>query len=157
MQNDFEVSRSAIHGKGVFAKRVFAANSVLIRFGGPLIRVESQCPEDALKNPDAIGIAPGVWIPPPPFTFLNHSCEPNACLGKRGQLYSMRRIQASEEITIDYSTTECDRYWQMNCCCGSSTCRGVLLPIQSTFLDPSIPPAAPPGMLRALRRALSGA
>jgi hypothetical protein len=109
-----------------------------------------------MQNPNSIGIAPGVWIVPPPFAYLNHSCGPNSALGKRGELRALSLIEAGEEVTFDYSTTECDRFWRMTCGCGHPKCRKFLLPIQSTFLDSSTPPVAPPGMLRALRNARPG-
>lgn len=42
----------------------------------------------------------------------------------------MTRIEAHEELVIDYSTTELDPYWKMDCNCGASGCRKVLRSFQ---------------------------
>lgn len=57
--------------------------------------------------------------------FSNHSCEPN--IGVQGQIVfvALRDIEAGEELTHDWATTDDDTY-EMDCKCGSPTCRGVI-------------------------------
>jgi hypothetical protein len=57
--------------------------------------------------------------------FLNHSCEPNAAFADRN-LTAIRRIEASEQITFDYNTTEYDLSSPFECHCGSESCCGVV-------------------------------
>ncbi|MFO0828537.1 MAG: SET domain-containing protein [Phycisphaerales bacterium] len=49
--------------------------------------------------------------------FLNHSCAPNAAFAGR-TLVALRRIQAGDEITFDYNTTEADMATPFRCRCG---------------------------------------
>jgi uncharacterized protein len=57
--------------------------------------------------------------------FSNHSCEPN--IGVQGQIVfvAMRDVEAGEELTHDWATTDDDRY-EMACNCGAATCRRVI-------------------------------
>ena len=57
--------------------------------------------------------------------YLNHSCEPNACL--RGvELVALRDIAEGTEITFDYNTTEWDMAHPFRCLCGTPSCVGVV-------------------------------
>ena len=67
---------------------------------------------------------------------LSHSCEPNcrttvAAIGKKYSvcLYTVRHIEAGEELTIDYSAaTENEKEFRSAVClCGSHACRGSFL------------------------------
>lgn len=58
-----------------------------------------------------------------PWRFLNHSCDPSARLRGR-DLLARRRIEAWEELTFDYDTTEYDMAAPFPCHCGSPRCRG---------------------------------
>ena len=145
---------SQIHGWGLIARRPLAPGDKIGRIAGRLVCFTTTSPEDAATGPDYVGVALNVWIDPlPPFKYLNHSCRPNAAVTRRRTVVALTSIPAGEEITIDYSTTEADPYWSMACSCGDPVCRRKLLPIQITF-DKA--PVAPPGILRAWRRARLG-
>jgi SET domain-containing protein len=54
-------------------------------------------------------MGPQKWLSPFPqngLWFLNHSCRPN--VGRKGlrTIVAMKKINAGDEITLDYSTTE---------------------------------------------------
>jgi hypothetical protein len=57
--------------------------------------------------------------------YSNHSCEPN--IGVRGQIVfvAMRDIEAGEELTHDWATTDYDNY-RMECRCDAPTCRKII-------------------------------
>lgn len=57
--------------------------------------------------------------------FSNHSCDP--IIGVQGQIVfvAMRDIQAGEELTHDWATTDDDDY-AMECRCGAPNCRKVV-------------------------------
>jgi hypothetical protein len=57
--------------------------------------------------------------------FLNHSCEPNAGFDELN-LVATRRIEALDQITFDYNTTEYDMATPFECHCGSDDCCGVV-------------------------------
>ncbi len=58
-----------------------------------------------------------------PWQFLNHSCAPNARLVGR-TVVAARPIEAGDEITFDYNTTEYDMASPFDCRCGAKGCNG---------------------------------
>ena len=52
--------------------------------------------------------------------YINHSCEPNCVVVNKFKLVAIKDIEADEEITFDYSTTE--EHLNMKCSCGSKNC-----------------------------------
>ena len=59
-----------------------------------------------------------------PERYINHSCNPNSYTNKRRDI-AMRNIKEGEEITSNYSINGIDN-WEMNCNCGSKSCRGIV-------------------------------
>ena len=146
----FYVSQSNVHGFGVFAARDLTAGEPVVRLRGDLAQGS-----DALADPDYIGIGPDMWIDPEhPLDYINHSCEPNCAFGPRRMLMSLRPIAKDDELLIDYSATELDESWTLECSCKTSSCRGTLKAIHLTFTDPACPPVASPLVLRYWARAL---
>ena len=123
------IGRSAIHGEGMIAGRRFEAGEPVWRLTGkPVFGAVTE------SGPNYIGLGPDVWIDPDlPLDHINHHCAPNAAFGPRRQLLALRPIEAHEEVTIDYSTTEADPAWSMRCGCGAAECRGMLYAIQHSF------------------------
>jgi hypothetical protein len=136
------IGRSEIHGKGMIAGRRFETGEpVWTLTGKPIFGAVTE------SGPNYIGLGPDVWIDPDlPLDHINHHCTPNAAFGPRRQLLALRPIEAHEEVTIDYSTTECDAAWAMRCSCGADDCRGMLYSIQHSFAHHDEPPAASPLM-----------
>lgn len=122
---------SAISGMGVFAAEDIASGErVRLVDGGIVFRV-NKTKEDSLSNPDWIGIGQNRWIDPRGvLRFLNHSCEPNVGVVTPETdvvaIVAMRDIDEGEELTFDYSTTECDPLWEMMCTCRSVHCRRIV-------------------------------
>lgn len=123
---------SPIHGRGLFAREPFARGEVVCVKGGYVFdratlkslpgwyrSAEIQLTEDLFIGPLVESEREGSMI------FSNHSCEPN--IGVRGQIVfvAMRAIQADEELTHDWATTDDDDY-ELDCHCGVSTCRKVI-------------------------------
>ena len=69
---------------------------------------------------------------------LNHSCEPNLRLQGQIVFVAFRDIAAGEELTVDYAMTD-DEPYEMECHCGSQTCRKLI-----TGADWQKPELAPP-------------
>ena len=64
--------------------------------------------------------------------YLNHSCEPNAGFPTgKPELFALRDIVVGEEITWDYSTSLVEEGWNLQCRCGTKSCRGNILPFFS--------------------------
>lgn len=57
---------------------------------------------------------------------FNHSCDPNAALRKRSELFAIKDIPKGVEVTFDYSLTIAPTKWSMRCACGSERCRKML-------------------------------
>ena len=77
--------------------------------------------------------------------FMNHHCEPNACLRER-DVYATRIIQPWEEITFNYNTTEYEMAEAFTCQCKSARCQGdiqgfkQLTPAEQEALRPWLAP-----------------
>lgn len=105
------VKDSGIHGYGVFAQEPIRKGQFIAELRGSRITYQTSVHGQSNRYSDWIGIGDDTWIDPiDEFQYLNHSCNPNAGLkgSRKLKLYALRRIEAGEEITIDYSTTESD-------------------------------------------------
>jgi hypothetical protein len=135
------IGDSTIHGQGMIALRTFYPGDVITKLTGPLVR--GVHPRD--EGPNWVGIGPATWIDPDaPIACLNHSCTPNAAFGRHRALFATEAIMPGDEIAIDYSTTECDPHWHMDCNCRAPQCRKRLYAIQYAFLDAETAPLASP-------------
>ena len=122
------LARSAISGKGVFARKFFRAGIEVIACQG-LVRPSREVRTDMR----AMQIGPDVYLAEDPDNpgiddFINHSCEPNVgfrdgCL----TLYALRDITVDEEIVFDYSTCMNEAGWSLRCCCQALSCRGLIV------------------------------
>ena len=123
---------SPIHGTGLFAVETIAKGEIVCVKGGYVFdrrqldsmpgwfrAAEIQIAEDLFIGPLGEEEREGCMI------FSNHSCEPN--IGVRGQVVfvAMRDIEAGEELTHDWATTDDDEY-TAECNCGAAACRKVL-------------------------------
>jgi len=138
MTHPFEVRNSSIEGKGIFATAPILRGETICVFEGSRFRIPElkrlyESGDERIDDPLQIGNDLYIDLDEP-YIFSNHSCTPNA--GMRGEaiLFALRDIERGEEITYDYSTTECtnDRAWGVNwtdtwripCHCGAKHCRG---------------------------------
>lgn len=146
------IVRKTQNGKGVFANKDFKKNEFILEFRGDLYTSE-ELPTPYNKTEDRyMQIGENLYIGPSGDIddFLNHSCDPNSGVkinGKKVFLIAIKEIKKNEEITWDYSTTMDEDDWEMNCNCGSKSCRGRIrdfkyLPsdIQKKYLDLGIVP-----------------
>jgi hypothetical protein len=83
--------------------------------------------------------------------YANHSCAPNAAVGKERNrlfLFAAATIEPGDEIVFDYSTTlGDDDIWTMRCNCGAPVCRGRIkrfgtlpAPLRARYLDEGLVP-----------------
>ncbi|WP_157999629.1 SET domain-containing protein [Allomesorhizobium alhagi] len=129
---------SRINGRGVFAGEDINAGERIRHVEGTIISHINTSKEESLSNPDWIGIGHNRWIDPAgTFKFLNHSCGPNVgavtIAADTMVIIAMKDIEKGDELTLDYSTTECDPHWEMACTCGSVRCRKI---VRSIFTLP---------------------
>lgn len=129
------VGQSSIHGRGLFVTKKVSRGGIISQLKGVICVKKNRTVEDALANPDWVGIAKNRWIDPaPPYKYINHSCEPSAGIKGRVTLVALRKLEPGDEVTIDYSTIEADRNWHMKCVCGARRCRKVIRSVE--FLPP---------------------
>ncbi|MBT4153071.1 MAG: SET domain-containing protein [Candidatus Magasanikbacteria bacterium] len=122
---------SANIGKGIFAKRNIKKGESIYVLAGATVSVPS------IYTIPIYWDGEDVWLfvdPLPPFSNMNHSCEPNTGIKGRTVVVAMRDIQKGEHLTIDYAMiivrydsslllqTEKD----LRCACGASSCKGKL-------------------------------
>lgn len=70
-------------------------------------------------------LPPDVAVAEYGWRYLNHSCEPNACV--RGvELIALEDIAEGAEVTFDYNTTEWDMASPFACACGTPSCVGTV-------------------------------
>ena len=128
-----EVRESKIHGRGLFAKAGIAQGEIVAVKGGHIVTgtrlreaitphlgpVEIQIAEDLFIAPVTRDQREGSML------YTNHSCDAN--IGVRGEItfVALRDIDAGEELTHDWATTD-DSDHTVKCNCGSPSCRGTI-------------------------------
>ena len=140
----FDVRRSAIQGRGVFATRQIARGTRILEYAGERITwAESDRRYDdaamdrhhtflfILSSRTVVDAAVGGNEA----RFINHSCAPNCETvidGRSIWIEAVRDIHAGEELNYDYSyartgdETAADEALYV-CHCGAPTCRGTIL------------------------------
>lgn len=142
----YEVRRSGVHGRGVYAIAPIAKGTTIVEYKGQMItwkQAERRHPHNP-KDPDhtfffqiderhvidaAVGGNAARWI--------NHACHPN-CESDideenfRVYIKALRRIKPGEELFYDYGLSIDERYTpkvkkQFACHCGARDCRGTML------------------------------
>ena len=111
-------------GEGVYAERDIKSGEVIGHMAGRQVSLEnfeSLNREDKEIMIDPLQIDDGEYIDlESPYYFINHSCEPNAGIRAKNELFALRDIKKSEEIFYDYSTTMDEG---LECECGQPNCR----------------------------------
>ncbi len=140
----FQVKRSSVHGRGVFAVAPIARDERIIEYTGEVIGwPEALCrhphdPNDpnhtfyfSLEGGRVIDAKVGGnssrWI--------NHACEPNCQADETdGRVFirALRDLQPGDELFYDYGLVLDERQTaklkkQYACRCGSPSCRGTML------------------------------
>ena len=126
------VKESPIHGRGLFAIAPIVQGEIVAIKGGYIFNRAMRATLEPLLGPAEIHVADGFFIGPMTpderegaMIFSNHSCDPN--IGVQGQIIfvAMRDIQAGEELSHDWATTDDDTY-EEECQCSASNCRKVI-------------------------------
>jgi uncharacterized protein len=128
----FQVRRSRIQGRGLFALTAVPARRKIGELGGERISLNEA--RRRARKTDCIaivefgdGTALDASRKGSDFRYVNHSCEPNTFMRLykgRVEFYSLRRVEPGEELTCDYGETHHDG--ALACRCGSAKCRGRL-------------------------------
>lgn len=115
---------SNIHGSWIFTKKDIAKNELLYTVPTSLVFNEPKNKCAFIWNNKRV--SDNLIL-----DNINHSCSPNAILdiSRNPILIAKRKINAGEEITVDYNQTEI--YGEkVQCSCWSKKCRGFFLRIE---------------------------
>lgn len=126
-----EIKRSAIEGRGCFARVHLSKGKKIAEYTGEKIS-NAEADRRAGRRRLRICDIDGRWSLDGSkggngTHYINHSCEPNSymkILYGHILVLALRDIAAGEEITLDYqSTLHSDR---KRCTCGARSCRGTI-------------------------------
>lgn len=129
---------SKIGGSGLFASRKINNDQIILRVLGTKIIHHRYTLKFSPTGPNWLAIGKEKWLVPSdknPWSYINHSCDPNSGFRGTRTIVAMRTINEDEEITIDYSITEGDPYWRMICHCDAKQCRKIIV---SAGLQPEL-------------------
>jgi hypothetical protein len=124
--------KSPIHGKGLFAKDEINQGEVVAVKGGYILPTSAWTELERELGPAEIQIAEDLFVAPisqderdGSMLYINHSCDPNCAIQGQIVFVAMRNIEAGEELSHDWATTD-DMDYVLECNCGSSECRGTV-------------------------------
>jgi hypothetical protein len=135
LNSKLEIRPSAIEGQGIFALQGFDEGDrfqVVIGEQPTVIMSDAEFREylETVDSWDAVYLGNGlhrvsmVKREDNASNSGNHSCDPNTILVGDERL-ALRRIEAGEEITVDYALHS-PTSWTMECNCGVANCVGVV-------------------------------
>lgn len=144
MSRPFLVRRSAVHGRGAFARVAIPAGTRLIEYAGRRLtpaEAEALYPDDETDAPHTFlfaiddDVIVDAGVDGNAARWLNHSCDPNCdVVVEDGRLWieTTRDVRAGEELAYDYGLTLKTRHTpaakrRFPCRCGAASCRGTML------------------------------
>ncbi|MFO1408305.1 MAG: SET domain-containing protein-lysine N-methyltransferase [Steroidobacteraceae bacterium] len=140
----FEVRRSGIHGRGVYAARPIPKGTRIVEYLGERITHKQADDRYAAKGQDDghtflfvvnSRIVIDAGVDGNDARYINHSCDPNCDTvieGGRVYIESLRDIETGEELGYEYgltweTTDDPDELANYACRCGAKACRGTML------------------------------
>ncbi|MBZ5555558.1 MAG: SET domain-containing protein-lysine N-methyltransferase [Acidobacteriia bacterium] len=127
------------HQRGLFVLRPVSKDEILVTYDGPIIDHPTRYSIQIDKNRHIDGT-------PDSNACLNHSCAPNTYVDWAGVfLRALRNLEAGEELTCNYLTTDWELHEKFVCHCGAPNCYGelkgfkYLSPEQQQVLEPFLP------------------
>lgn len=125
-----EVGKSAIDGRGIFARRKLGARRKIGELDGERITIPEARRRAKTRRRIAIvelddGSAIDASVGGNELAYINHSCAGNVRMqvyATRVAFYARRDIERGEELTCDYG--ESHHEGKLPCRCGSALCRG---------------------------------
>jgi SET domain-containing protein len=140
----FEVRRSSIQGKGVFAVRRIRPGQRIIEYVGEIVDDDTAADrydDESMDRHHTFLFSLGknrtidAAVNGNEARFINHSCDPNCeAVEDEGRIFieAIRNIQPGVELTYDYNLDRdppLPRNWRSlyTCRCGAESCRGTML------------------------------
>lgn len=127
-----KVSKSNIHGKGLYALSKMPAKKKIGSLGGQIIsrrqgRKKAQTKESISLVELWNGKTLDASINSNELRYINHSCQPNTfmrTIHHHVEFYALRDIRVREELTCNYGPTHHDG--NKKCTCGAKGCKGFI-------------------------------
>ena len=131
-EEKIRIGKSKFHQKGLIATRNIQKGEKIFKIEGVKIKFFINNETQATKAGwNWIGWGKNTWIDPISYgLFINHSCNPSAGIKNRIDVVAIKNIRRGEEVTFDYSLSEADIFWHIQCNCRSSNCRKTIRSIQ---------------------------
>ena len=127
-----DLRNSPIHGKGLFAQDAISQGEVVAVKGGYVLPSSTWLELERTLGPAEIQIGEDLYVAPisqgerdGSMLYINHSCDPNCAIQGQIVFVAMRDIEAGEELSHDWATTD-DMDYVLDCNCGTSKCRGTV-------------------------------
>lgn len=140
----YEVRKSGIQGKGVFAAKKLRKGQKIIEYAGERIsnaEADKRYDDDKMKRHhtflftlDSRTVIDGA-VEGNDARLINHSCDPNCeavIEGKQIYIYALKTIEPGTELVYDYkyertgeNDAELEKFYK--CKCGSDSCRGTIM------------------------------
>lgn len=128
----FQIGKSKIAGKGLFALSSIPAKKKLGDMGGKLVSLQTARKKaKTLKSISIVEFEDDTALLADmegnDLKFINHSCAPNTymrLIRHRVEFYTLRPIKKGEELTCDYGETHHEG--TLKCACGAPNCKGFL-------------------------------
>jgi len=127
----FALRKSRIHGVGVFTLANVPARRKVGELTGPLLPVREARKKVRHRARIYLVEVDGRWALDcsggSALGHINHCCAPNCYLrivNRRVEVYTLRRVRANTELTIDYGETPHAN--GMVCACGRPNCKAKL-------------------------------
>ena len=140
----YEIRKSNIQGKGVFAKRRLRPGQRIVEYTGEKIsndEADKRYDEDKMKRHHTFlftlddDYCIDGNVPSNKAKLINHSCDPNCeaiIEDDRIWIYALKNIQPGVELAYDYqyertgdNIAELEKFYM--CRCGSEKCRGSIM------------------------------
>lgn len=125
------VKKSQIHGQGAYCLEAIPAKRKIGSLAGEVIsKKEARKRASARESISIVELWNGKALDASSdsaMRFINHSCAPNTFmrnLGNHVEFYSLRKINAGEELSCNYGPTHHDG--KKKCNCGAEGCKGFI-------------------------------
>lgn len=127
------ISKSRINGSGLFVTEDLKKGEIIGYIHGPIVSFRKFTPAISKSMLNWIGAGRYTWIDTTtsPFRFINHSCNPNVAIVTKRKVVALVDIPKNTEIVMDYSLSEAEPGWSIQCTCNSEHCRKNIGPIQT--------------------------
>lgn len=130
------IRRIGKHNMGLFTLEAIDKGEVLLIFAGKVVDLNELRLLSPRERALSLQVHENLWQVPllsghirEPGDYINHCCDANGGMEDSTTLVAVRRIEAGEQVTMDYGVVNTgaigeDLSDNFHCSCGSENCRG---------------------------------